>query len=112
MVKSPHYRVPYAVFGCLSILVSLVSLVQHVNGARELRAQIKANAEIQPTETDTDLEDGKDNAGLAVVHKLEWELEKASRDLKGLAVGVLSLVLEDLPMVRAAEIPTKIRRIG
>jgi hypothetical protein len=102
IVRSPQYRVPYAVFGCLSIMVALVSLTHHVQRARKLRAQIKTNAKIlpHPAEADTHLEDDEDDAGKAVVCKLEWELEKTSRDLRGLAVGMLCFFLEDLPMVR------------
>jgi hypothetical protein len=128
IVRSPQYRVAYAVFGCLSIMVALVSLTHHVHRARELRAQIKTRAKIQPhlAETDEHLEDSKDDedhtvkavvptkadahledgeddeidAGKAVVGKLDWELEKTSRDLKGLAVGMLCFFLEDIPMVR------------
>jgi len=102
MVKSPQYRVPYAVFGCLAIMVGLVSMVYQVQRAYKLRLQIKSNAIVkqEPAETDasTDLED---HASHAVVHKLKWELEKVSRDLTALAVGMLSLLLADVPMVRA-----------
>jgi hypothetical protein len=102
MVRSPQYRVPYAVFGCLAIMVGLVSMVYQVQRAYKLRLQIKSNAIVkqEPAETDagTDLED---HASHAVVHKLKWELEKVSRDLTALAVGMLSLLLADVPMVRA-----------
>ena len=69
--------------------------------ARELRAQTKTRAKIQPhpAEADAHLEENEDGAHQAVVGKLEWELEKTSRDLKGLAVGMLCLFLEDVPMV-------------
>ena len=105
IVGSPQYRVAYAVFGCLSVLVALVSLAHHLHRARELRAQIKTKAKVQPhpAKADAHLEDGEDDeddAGKAVVCKLEWELEKTSRDLKRLAVGMLCFFLEDLPMVR------------
>ena len=99
IVISPQYRVPYAVFGCLSIMAALISLAHHVHRARELRAQIKTRTNILPHPADAHLEDSEDNAGKAVVGKLEWELEKTSRDLKGLAVGMLCLFLEDIPMV-------------
>ena len=97
-----RYRVPYAVFGCLSIMVALVSLAHHVHRAREVRAQTKTRAKIQPhpAEADAQLEENEDGAHQAVVRKLEWELEKTSRDLQGLAVGMLCFFLEDLPMVR------------
>jgi hypothetical protein len=102
MVRSPQYRVPYAVFGCLAIMVGLVSMVYQVQRAYKLRLQIKSNAIVkqEPAETDagTDLED---HASHAVVHKLKWELEKVSRDFKALAVGMLCLILADVPMVRA-----------
>jgi hypothetical protein len=98
IVGSPQYRVPYAVFGCLSIMVALGSLAHHVHRARELRAQIKTKAKVQPHPAD--LEDNEDDAGKAVVCKLKWELEKTSRDLKGLAVEMLCFFLEDVPMVR------------
>jgi len=100
IVKSPQYRVPYAVFGCLAIMVGLVLMVNEVQRAYMLRLQIKSNAivEQEPAETDRDLED---DASHAVVHKLKWELEKVSRDFKALAVGMLCLILADVPMVRA-----------
>jgi hypothetical protein len=99
IVRSPKYRVPYAVFGCLAILVGLISIVNQVQRAYGLRSQIKSNAivEQEPAETDTDLED---DASHTIVRKLKWELERASRDLKALAVGVLCLLFEDVPMVR------------
>jgi hypothetical protein len=102
IVRSPQYRVPYAVFGCLAIMVGLVSLAHHVHRARGLHAQIKTNAKIQsqPAEAGAKVEDDEDDAHKAVVGKLEWELEKTSRDLKGLAVGMLCFFLEDIPMVR------------
>ena len=132
IVRSPQYRVPYAVFGCLSIMVALVSLAHHAQRARGLRAKITAHAKIQPhpAEADAQLEENEDNeddahnvikiqphpaeadaqlvenegseddAHKAVVCKLEWELERTSRDLQGLAVGMLSFFLEDIPMVR------------
>ena len=43
--------------------------------------------------------------------KLEWELEKTSRDQQGLAVGVLCFFLEDLPMVRVRRQPVSRFRI-
>ena len=89
-------------FGCLAIMVGLVSMVYHVQRGYRLRLQIKSNAIVkqEPAETDagTDLED---HASHAVVHKLKWELEKVSRDFKALAVGMLCLILADVPMVRA-----------
>jgi hypothetical protein len=99
VVRSPRYRVPYAVFGCLAILVGLVAIVYQGKRAYELRSQIKSNAivEQEPAEADTDLED---DASHTIVRKLKWELERASRDLKALAVGVLGLLFEDVPMVR------------
>jgi hypothetical protein len=100
IVISPQYRVPYAVFGCLSVMAALVSLAHHVHRARELRAQIKTKAKVLPHPADAHLEDNEDDVHEAVVCKLEWELEKTSRDLKGLAVGMLCLFLEDVPMVR------------
>ena len=106
IVGSPQYRVPYAVVGCLSIMVALVSLGHHVHRARELRAQIKTKANVtakvqpHPAEPDAPLEDNEDDVHEAVVGKLEWELEKNSRDLKGLAVGMLCFFSEDVPMVR------------
>jgi hypothetical protein len=107
IVRSPQYRVPYAVFGCLAIMVGLVSLAHHVHRARGLHAQIKTNAKIQsqPAEAGAQLEDDEDDAHKAVVGKLEWELEKTSRDQQGLAVGVLCFFLEDLPMVRVRRQP-------
>ena len=71
-----------------------------VRRAFELRSQIRSNAVAvhEPAETDSDLEA---DSGHAVVHKLEWEHKKASRDLKALAVGVLVFLFEDVPMVRA-----------
>jgi hypothetical protein len=105
IVRSPQYRVPYAVFGCLSIMAALISLAYHVHRARELRAQIKTNAKIQSHAAEADEylhdnEDNEDDAHKAVVRKLAWELEKTSRDLQGLAVGMLCFFLEGLPMVR------------
>jgi hypothetical protein len=99
IVILPQYRVPYAVFGCLAIMVGLVSMVHQVQRAYRLRLQIKSNAIVeQETDAGTDLED---HASRAVVHKLKWELEKVSRDFKALAVGMLCLILADVPMVRA-----------
>jgi hypothetical protein len=102
--------VAYAVFGCLSMLAALVSLAHHVHRARELQVQIKTNAKIQPHPADADVhlednEDNEDDVNEAVVGKLEWELEKTSRDLKGLAVGMLCFFLEDVPMVRVRRLP-------
>jgi hypothetical protein len=108
IVKSPHYRVPYAVFGCLSIVVGLVLIVHLVRRASELCYQVQNHAEIQPepsalsprrTPPGKPVEPAEVNR--ATVHKLEWELKKVSRDRMGLAVGVLGLLLQDLPMVRA-----------
>jgi hypothetical protein len=66
--------------------------------AFELRSQIRSNAVAHvPADTEADLEVDSSNA---VVHKLKWELEKVSRDLKELAVGVLVFLFEDVPMVR------------
>jgi hypothetical protein len=104
-VRSPQYRVPYAVFGCLSTMVGVVSLAHHVHRARELRAQIKTNAKILPHPHVEDNEDNEHDVNEAVVGKLEWELEKTSRDLKGLAVGMLCFFLEDVPMVRVRRRP-------
>jgi hypothetical protein len=100
IVRSAQYRVPYAVFGFLSITVGLVSIVYHVRRAAALRLQIRSNAvaEHEPAETDADREADFSHAA---VHKLKWELEKASRDLKALAVGVLVFLFEAVPMVRA-----------
>ncbi len=100
IVGSAQYQVPFAVFGCLSITVGIVSIVHHLRRAFELRSQIRSNAVAgqAPAETDTDLEA---DSGPAVVHKLKWELGKASRDLKALAVGVLVFLFEAVPMVRA-----------
>jgi hypothetical protein len=93
IVKSPHYRVPYAIFGSLSIVVNLISIAYLVRRGCQLRLQIKRNAEIHPEIS---------GAGRgALLHNLGWELEKSSRDLEGLTVGVLVLLLEELPMVRA-----------
>jgi hypothetical protein len=113
IVRSPQYRVPYAVFGCLAIMVGLVSLAHHVHRARGLHAQIKTNAKIQsqPAEAGAQLEDDEDDAHKAVVGKLEWELEKTSRDQQGLAVGVLCFFLEDLPMVRVRRQPVSRLRV-
>ncbi len=108
IVRSPQYRVPYAVFGCLSIVVALISLAHHVHRVRELRARIKTRINIQPNPADAHLEDSEDDeddAGKAVVSKLEWELEKTSRDLKGLVVGMLCFFLEDVPMVSVRRRP-------
>ena len=94
-----QYRVPFAVVGFLSITVGIASIVHHVRRAFELRSQIRSNAVVhEPAETDSDLEADSSHA---VVHKLKWELKKASRDLKALAVGVLVFLFEDVPMVRA-----------
>jgi hypothetical protein len=73
LIRSPQYRVPYAVSGCLSIMVALVSLALHVHRALELRAQITTRAKIQPhpAEADAHLEEGEDDAHEAVVRKLE-----------------------------------------
>jgi hypothetical protein len=100
IVRSPQYRVPYAVVGCLSIMIGLVSIVHHLRRAAALRTQLKTNAEVQhgPSAEGESLQ--VEDASLPIVQKLEWESEKASRDLKGLAVTVLCLLLEDLPMVR------------
>jgi hypothetical protein len=119
LVKSRLYRVPYAVFGCLSIVAGLLSIYFHVRRACELRLHIKTNSEVEqsdrvypvtqePAEADTDLEGDEHDASHAVVHKLKWELQRTSRDLKGLAVGVLCLLLEDLPMVCIYRRPTQI----
>jgi hypothetical protein len=110
VVRSPQYRVPYAVFGCLAILVGLVSIVYQVRRAYGLRSQIKSNAivEQEPAETDTDLDD---DAKRGIVRKLKWELDRASRDLKALAVGVLCLLFEDVPMVRVFTRAHRIDRI-
>jgi hypothetical protein len=91
-------------------MVGLVSLAHHMHRARGLRAQIRTNAKIQsqPAEAGAQLEDDEDDeddARQAVVSKLEWELEKTSRDLQGLAIGVLCFFLEDLPMVRVRRQP-------
>jgi hypothetical protein len=103
IVRSPQYRVPYAVFGCLSIMMGLVSIVHHLRRAAALRTQLKTNAAVQhgPGAEGESLQ--VEEASLPVVQKLEWESEKAPRDLKGLAVTVLCLLLEDLPMVRAMQ---------
>jgi hypothetical protein len=110
IVRSPKYRVPYAVFGCLAILVGLVSIVYQVQRAYGLRSQIKSNAivEQEPAEISTDL---NDDASRGIVRKLKWELEKASRDLKALAVRVLCLLFEDVPMVRVFTRAHRIARI-
>jgi hypothetical protein len=100
VVRSPQYRVTYAMFGCLAIMAGLVSIVYLVLRAYRLRSQIKLNAvvEQEPAEANTGLEDG---ATHDIVRNLTWELEKASRDLKARAVGAMCLLLEDVPMVRA-----------
>jgi hypothetical protein len=94
-------------------MVGLVSLAHHVHRARGLHAQIKTNAKIQsqPAEAGAQLEDDEDDAHKAVVGKLEWELEKTSRDQQGLAVGVLCFFLEDLPMVRVRRQPVSRLRV-
>jgi hypothetical protein len=99
IVRSAQYRVPFAVFGCLSIMVGLVSIAHHVRRASALRSQIRSNAVAQqaPAETEADLEVDSSHA---VVHKLKWELEKASRELKALALVMLVFLFEDVPMVR------------
>jgi hypothetical protein len=90
-----------------------------VRRAWELRLHIKTNSEVEqsdrvypvtqePAEADTDLEGDEHDASYAVVQKLKWELQRTSRDLKGLAVGVLCLLLEDLPMVCIYRRPTQI----
>ena len=100
IVRSTQYRVPFGVFGCLSITVGIALIVHDVRRAFELRSQIRSNAVAvhEPAETDSDLEADSSHA---IVHKLEWEHKKASRDLKALAVGVLVFLFEDVPMVRA-----------
>jgi hypothetical protein len=101
--KSPRYLVPYAVFGCASIIAGLVAIAQLVRRASEMRSQIKANAEIQRAPRAA--VGPAAAARHAVVHKLQWERQKVSRDLKGQAVGVLVFLLEDLPMVRSHDWP-------
>ena len=104
IVKSENYRVPYAVFGCLAIILGFVSIVYQVRRACQLRFQIKSNAvvEQEPALSDIDL---SADASHAVVRKLQWELKKCSRELMMLAVGMLTLLLEDLPMVRVIDRP-------
>jgi hypothetical protein len=118
VVRSQQYLVPYAVFGCLSICVGMVSLSHHVRRVRELHSDIKARAKVQP-DADADLGDETfelgdesdenlaDSTGGALVRKLKWEVKKAHRDLKSLSFRILGLLLEDLPMVQPDPIPPK-----
>jgi hypothetical protein len=96
--QSPQYLVPYAVFGCLSCMVGLVSMVHRIRGACKLRSQIMAEVQQEPSAGgESQHTEGPSHS---VVRKLEWEREKAARDLKRSSVTVLCFLLEDLPMVR------------
>jgi hypothetical protein len=126
IAKSTHYRMPYAIFGSLSIVVGVVSIAHLGRIAFELWSQIKTHAEVQqepiaPSEPSppvtltpsrkpgttpprkpgtTPPRDLDADIRRATAQKLEWEVEKVARDQRGLAVGVLCLLLQDLPMVR------------
>jgi hypothetical protein len=115
IIRSRQYIVAYAVFGCLGTCVGLVSLSHHVHRLHELRSQIKASGKVQP-DAGADLgdetfelgdESDKNLAGDALVRKLKWEVQKVHRDLKSMSIGILGLLLENLPMVYPDPIPAQ-----
>jgi hypothetical protein len=96
IVMSTNYRVPFAVFGCLCIVTGMVSITHHIRRACKLRSQLKTDSEMHHGLYLTDEKREED----AILHRLKWELERASRDQVGLAINVLCLSLEHIPMVR------------
>ena len=92
-VEAQGYRVAYAVFGCLAVTSSLVSIVYRIRHAQHVRTQIRNVA--------SSVALGEDDVKGSLLSKLRWEQAKVSRDLRAKAVTLLGLVLEDVPMVRA-----------
>ena len=72
-----------------------------MQSACKLRSQIKTNAEVyqEPGAENGSLQIEDASHAHPVVRKLEWESKRATRDLQGLTVTVMCLLLEDLPMV-------------
>jgi hypothetical protein len=96
IVVSTNYRVPFAVFGCLCIVTGMVSITHHIRRACKLRSQLKTDSEMHHGLYLTDEKREED----AILHRLKWELDRASRDQVGLAINVLCMSLEHIPMVR------------
>ena len=96
-VQAQSYRVAYAVFGCLAVTSSLVSIAYRIRHAWQVRA------ELQKVVSSAAL--GEDDVQSSLVTTLRWELAKVSRDLRAKAVTLLGLALEDVPMVRAPTLP-------
>ena len=92
-VEVQGYRVAYAVFGCLAVTSSLVSIVYRIRHAQHVRTQIRNVA--------SSVALGEDDVKGSLLSKLRWEQSKVSRDLRAKAVTLLGLVLEDVPMVRS-----------
>jgi hypothetical protein len=100
-VATPAYVVPYAVLGCFSIVVGLVSLAHHASHMRKLCTELRHQERMHVVPV-TDLAAESDEFDTVhIERKLRWELEKCSRDLKALGVSMLVLMVEQLPMVRS-----------
>jgi hypothetical protein len=101
-VASSTYLVPYAVLGCCSIVVGLVSLAHHARHLRQLCTELRheERMHVEAAVNDDVPESDEFNSDL-MARKLRWEVEKCSRDLKALSVAMLVLFVEQLPMVRS-----------
>ena len=89
------YRVCYAVFGSLSVVVSFTCVYFRVQHARLFYENI-SHVHAAP---DADTGEEASESDEALIESLEWEQRKIIRVIKSCAVTLLSVAFEDVPMV-------------
>ena len=91
VVMSTRWKIAFAVFGCLSTIVGLVSLLHHGQQLWVVRRQLASHLREKDRTYAT-----ADEARLA---QLTWEEKKLHRDMHVNAGKVLALIFEDVPMI-------------
>jgi hypothetical protein len=94
-----EYQIPYAVIGCLSVVQGVASFCFTIHHVLELRSELKIASSSDASD---------DDSSTNWKQKLTWELDKIVREYRSLAVKSLSLMLEDIPMVRSKHANTLI----
>ena len=102
----PQYRVPYAVAGCLSIVNGLVALGILAHDVRTFVSAVRGSHAAEPalpTEEAAEETGGAASAAVslpALIKQLEWELAALTRELKRATMSLVSILFENVPMVR------------
>jgi hypothetical protein len=91
VVMGTRWKILYAVFGCLSIIVGVFLILhrgQHLIGVRRrLTLQLNERDRVYTTADDE------------MLQRLTWEEKKILRDMQMNASSLLCLVFEDIPMI-------------